>query len=349
MEDVELVEEDMEVHATATPVFYSIQLGWHLDRIDQRYLPLNRRYSPGFTGKGVDIFVLDSGIRYSHRVFKGRAAFGGYDYTQTEQGEDCHGHGTHCAGLAVGETIGVAPGAKVYSIKVLNCELGGLYSWVIEGIDQVIKMKAMSKRPTIISMSLIGPPSDALDAALQRAFSDGILVFVAAGNQRRDACLFSPASSIYVVTVGGTQQDRDRLYWFDSSSNSPGTNYGSCVQIFAPGQWIRSASYLNDDYLVSNSGTSMATPIAAGVAALILEEFPRLDPRGVWKVMKERATRNAIDFSPIPDSFRDNTPNLLVYTGQGMYVYFALFLTFSHSENLSNTTVIMGIRNSIRQ
>ena len=316
MEDVELVEEDMEVYATADPFFYPIELGWHLDRIDQHTARLDGRFKPPFTGKGVDIFILDSGIRYSHRVFGGRAKFGGYDYTQRERGQDCHGHGTHCAGLAGGTVTGVAPGATLYSIRVLNCQLGGLFSWVVEGIDQVIKFAQNSGRPTVVSMSLIGPKSEALDAALQRAFYRGILMFVAAGNQKSNACNFSPSSSRFVVTVGGSQQENDKLYWFESS-RSPGTNYGSCVQIFAPGQWIRSATHLNDNFLVSNSGTSMASPIAAGVAALILEEFPDLSPVQVWNIMKARATRNAMDFSPIPTADRRSTPNLLVYTGQG--------------------------------
>lgn len=314
IDEVSFVEPDYAIQGAVTQ--YPIELGWHTDRIDQRYQPLDGKFSPKYTGNGVDIYVLDSGIRYSHQVFGGRASFGGYDYFNGN-GEDCHGHGTHCAGLAAGKTTGVAYEADIYSIRVLDCNNGGSFAGVIAGINEVTNRKKSSGRPTIISMSLIGPQSAGVEEALKVATEEGVIPVVAAGNFRVDACDFSPASSFNAITVGGTQENGDQLYWFDSSSSSPGTNYGKCVDIFAPGQWIRSAYHLSDNTLVSMSGTSMATPIAAGVAALILEENPNCDLWCMKDTMRARATSGALDFRVLSPTAQSETPNLLVYTGQG--------------------------------
>lgn len=306
MEEVGFVEENQMVHGA---------LGWHVDRIDQRQSTLDGRYNPPFSGRGVDIYVMDSGIRYTHNVFGGRAHFGEYDYNNG-RGGDCNGHGTHCAGLAAGKTTGVAFEANVYSVKVLDCQLASNFGLVIGAIHHIRKNVALRRRRAVISMSLIGPKSAAFDEAARQAYNDGIVLVAAAGNQRSDACRYSPASSPYVISVGGTQQYGDRLYWFSSSSSSPGTNYGRCVDVFAPGQWISSAGHTNDRDLVLMSGTSMAAPIAAGVAALLLQESPRLSPYQVRAEMRRRATRGVLDFSALPASGRRSTSNLFVFTGQ---------------------------------
>ena len=314
IDEVSFVEPDYEIQGAVTT--YPIELGWHLDRIDQRHQPLDNSFSSKYTGRGVDIYVFDSGIRYSHQVFGGRAQFGGYD-DFNGKGEDCHGHGTHCAGLAAGKITGVAYEANIYSIRVLNCQNGGSFAGVIAGINHVTNRRKSSGRPTIISMSLIGPKSDGVEQALKIASEAGVVPVVAAGNFRLDACDYSPSSSSNALTVGGTQERGDQLYWFSSSSTSPGTNYGKCVDIFAPGQWIRSAYHLSDDRLVSMSGTSMATPIAAGAAALILQENPNCNLRCVRDTMRARATSGVLDFGVLSPSAASETPNLLVYTGQG--------------------------------
>ena len=300
---------DLDTDIMGQVTTYAVQQEWHTDRIDQRSRPLNGEYSSKYTGIGTDVYIFDSGIRYSHQVFNGRARFGGYDY-YNGRGEDCHGHGTHCAGLAAGRITGVAWDANVYSIKVLNCNLGGSFAAVIEGINYVVQRKRSTGRPTIISMSLIGPKSDAVNAALKTAKDAGIVVLAAAGNFRRDSCEYHPAASPHVITVGGTQEEGDQLYWFSRTSNSPGTNFGPCVDIFAPGQWIRSAGHNCDDCTVSMSGTSMATPITAGVVALLMQENPSMSPDEIKQLLISRSTKDVLDFSVIRGT---NTPNRLVY------------------------------------
>ena len=313
MQGAQLFEDgfqyDLDTDIMGQVTSYDVQQEWHTDRIDQRFPPLDDTYSSQYTGRGVDVYILDSGIRYSHQVFGGRARFGGYDYSNG-RGEDCHGHGTHCAGLAVGRITGVAWDANVYSIKVLNCNMFGSYTAVIEGINYVVQRRKSTRRPTVISMSLIGPKSDDLNAALKTAKEAGVVSLAAAGNYRRNACDYHPSSSPHVITVGGTQENGDQLYWFSSTSKSPGTNYGPCVDIFAPGQWVRSAGHFCDDCTVSMSGTSMATPIAAGVVALLLQENPNLSPDQIKQLLIDRSTKNALDFSVIRGT---NTPNRLVY------------------------------------
>jgi subtilisin family serine protease len=309
MRDVDFVEEDGEVVAAQSP---NIELRWHMDRIDQRQLPLDGAYNPEYTGAGVDIYILDTGIRYSHTVFGGRAAFGGYDHFDGN-GEDCQGHGTHVAGLAGGNITGAAVGANIFSIKVLGCSKGGSYSGVIAGIDQVINRarNVRKNHRAIISMSLVGSKSSSVEVALERAYKEGIVLVAAAGNYRKDACLYSPASSPYVITVGGSKESGDGLYWFPTAG---GTNIGKCVDIFAPGQWVRSASHLNDTGIVSKSGTSMATPIVSGVVAMLLEEDPSLTPEQVKEELIKRSTKDVLDFGVLPESMKKLTPNRLVYT-----------------------------------
>jgi subtilisin family serine protease len=300
MTEVDYIEEDRIVYGNRTQ--------WHLDRIDQRSLPLDGVFNSRFTGAGVDIYIVDSGIRYTHRTFGGRARFGGYDFqpstAQGPPGSDCDGHGTHVAGLAGGVTIGPATGANLYSIRVLGCNGEGSSIGIIEGIDHVLRTANRNGRTRILSLSLGTERSPTVNRYIQMAFDRGVIPVAAAGNEEQDACVTSPASAPAAITVGASNR-RDGLPLF--------TNYGSCVDIFAPGDQIQSASHLNDNGLTVLSGTSMATPIVSGVIAVMLQQSPLLTPQEITQAIIARSTKNVLDFVTLPSHARSNTPNRLVY------------------------------------
>ena len=310
---MDYVELDGEINAAQT--LHDIRLDWSTDRLDQRIQPLDREFQPPYTGRGVDIYILDSGISYSHTVFGGRAQYGGYDHFG-DDGKDCNGHGTHVAGLAGGNITGVAVEASLYSIKILNCRNSGSYSGLLSGLNFVVSRVRKTGRRSVVSMSLIGPFSKAANEAVRKAESEGIIVVVAAGNFKRDACDYSPASSEEAITVGGTKERNDGLYWFNTFSSSPGTNYGKCVDVFAPGQYVLSAAHSSDEHLVQKSGTSMATPLVSGAVALLLEEDPSLTPKEIKQLLITRCTKEVIDFSPLPTTASEITPNCLIFTGK---------------------------------
>ena len=256
---VDAIEEDSavsidEVQAGAT---------WGLDRIDDQDLPMDGTYTYTCTGKGSYVYVLDTGIRISHNEFGGRAICGASFISSEPDCDDGNGHGTHCAGTVAGTTYGVAKNAIVVAVKVLSAQGSGTASGVIAGVDFVASQKEdFPDRNVIASMSLGGGKSSSLDRAVNNASEKGVVFVVAAGNDNIDACNQSPAGASQVITVGSTTSQDAR---------SSFSNYGSCVDIFAPGSSITSAYYRSDSDTARLSGTSMSCPHVAGVAALYLE------------------------------------------------------------------------------
>jgi len=274
--DVEFVELDQTVHAIPElDADDSVQSLWGLSRVGA--------YERTSTGSGVSVFILDTGIRHSHRDFGGRA-ISGIDYTGSSSGTgDVQGHGTHCAGSAAGTQYGVAPGAALVSVKVLSDQGSGQYSWITGGLDWVARNSARSK---VASMSLGGPGTNsAMRTAVDAATRAGVSVVVAGGNDNSDSCNFSPAFVPSAITVGSTDSN-DRRSSF--------SNYGRCTNIWAPGSSILSAGHTSNSATRTLSGTSMACPHVSGGAALVLQRNPSWTPSRVLGQLQSVAFANVL-------------------------------------------------------
>jgi len=259
MQGVSDVSPEQFVYAAQGP------MSWGLDRIDQYSLPLNNLpFRSTHTGKGVTVYILDTGVRKSHREFSNRVKTGASFVNGETADFDGNGHGTHCAGIATGTKYGVAKEATVIGVKVLSSSGGGTNYGVIEGVEWATNHAKSAGTVGVISMSLGGGKNAGINAAVEAAADEGMLVIVAAGNDNHNACYYSPASAGgKVVTVGSTTKNDGRS-WF--------SNHGSCVDIFAPGSDIISSWKDSDTSTNTISGTSMATPFVAGVAATLLEK-----------------------------------------------------------------------------
>ncbi|GGM51644.1 serine protease [Longimycelium tulufanense] len=298
---VAFVEQDQEVH---TMDVQNNPPSWGLDRIDQRNLPLDSKYEYATKAGNVNTYVIDTGIRTTHSDFGGRARHGRDTVDNDNDATDCHGHGTHVAGTVGGAAHGVAKSVTLWAVRVLDCRGSGSYSGVIAGIDWVT---ANARKPAVANMSLGGPASSAVDNAVRRSVSSGITYAIAAGNgdqwgRPQDACTVSPARTKEAITVTATDRNDAKASW---------ANYGTCVDIAAPGVGITSAWLDNDSATRTISGTSMATPHVAGAAALVLAGNPSYSPQQVADALVGAATPNVIS-NPGP-----GTPNLLLYTGSG--------------------------------
>jgi subtilisin family serine protease len=256
---------------------------WGLDRIDQRTPALDGLYTYQSTGKGVTAYIVDTGLRYTHEDFSGRASFG-FD-AFGGNGSDCQGHGTHVAGTVGGTRYGVAKEVSLVSVRVLDCSGGGTTASVIAGLDWIV---ANATRPAVANLSLSGGGNTALDDAIRRVVAAGVTVAVSAGNKSMTACYFSPARVAEVITVGATD---------DTDAPASFTNYGSCVDLYAPGVSIVSAGAGSDNASAIKSGTSMSAPHTAGVAALVLEGSPSASPQLVSATLADWSTKRIVRFS----------------------------------------------------
>ena len=294
--DVALVEPDHVMHISGSGVESSAP--WGLDRIDQAQLPLDGLYHYGNDGTGTSVYIVDTGINFAHVEFGGRAVTGRDFVTTNGTAADCHGHGTHVAGTVGGATYGVAKNVRLIAARVLDCSGSGSESGVIAALDWVAQQKGSAPAtPMVVNMSLGGDAADALDSAVARTVAAGVTVVVAAGNSAADACTASPARAASAITVGATDA---------SDSFASFSNYGSCVDISAPGVRIVSAYIGSTTATAMLSGTSMATPHVAGAAALYLSAHPTAAPAEVVAALTANASTGTITALPA------NTPSRIV-------------------------------------
>ena len=294
---VAYVEADQRVSLSAT----QSPAPWGLDRIDQRARPLDDSYNYVATGAGVTAYVVDSGLRRSHSEFTGRVAKG-YSVVRDGRGtRDCNGHGTHVAGTIGGTTYGVAKGVTIRPVRVLNCKGSGSVSGIIAGLDWVAENHDLLA-PAVANMSLGSTSSKAMDDAVGRAIADGVTVVAAAGNSDDDACNYSPARVPAVITVGSTTKNDSRS-WF--------SNWGSCLDVFAPGSGVKSSWIGTASATKTISGTSMAAPHVAGAAARYLEQAPTAAPARVTAALVGQVTTGVVSGK------RSGSPNKLLYVSPG--------------------------------
>ena len=290
---VSLIEKDQVFKSNATT---QTNATWGLDRSDQRNLPLNSTYNVDGNAQGVPVYVVDTGVLASHQDFAGRVKAG---YTAVSDGNgttDCNGHGTHVAGTIAGTKYGIAKSASIIPVRVLDCNGSRTTSTVIAGLDWVA---SQNPRNAVVNLSLGGGTSTALDDAINRVVNKDIVVVVAAGNNNADACNYSPSRVPAAITVGATTNQDQRANY---------SNYGKCLDVFAPGSNITSDWYSSNTATATASGTSMASPHVAGLAAILRAIYTGENVPQITNRILNKATTNKVTDS------QTGSPNRLLYT-----------------------------------
>jgi len=285
---------------------------WGQTRVSQREVLLNGKYAAAASGgHGVDIYVVDTGVYVEHSDFQGRAKFG-FKAQASWSNTDANGHGTHVASTSAGKLYGIAKKASIIAVKVLGDNGSGSNAGVIAGVDYVVAQYQKTGKPSTANLSLGGLLSTALNTAINRAVAAGVVFVVAAGNDNADACNYSPASAVDAITVGAT--DVGDLEGKDLDVRSVFSNYGKCVDIFAPGTLIKAAWIGSQTATRIISGTSMASPHVCGITALILGQDENATPKQVRDHLSSTSTNGKIDLECTNTACRAS-PNALVFNG----------------------------------
>lgn len=291
---VKLIEEDREISISDTQQ----NAPWNLDRVDQRNLPWDGMYNYAGMGSGVHVYVIDTGIRVTHTEFGGRASVSFDSVGDGQNGADCNGHGTHVAGIVGAATWGVAKQAYLHSVRVLPCSGTGPLSNVLAGVDWITQNHAS---PAVANISAaVAGASASLQAAITNSIASGVVYTIAAGNSAADACNYTPARTPAALTVGASDETDLRARY---------SNFGACIDLFAPGNLVVSTWASSDTATNNLSGSSMAAPMAGGVAALYLGVNPNAPAATVIEAVRVAATQNVLTIND-PAS-----PNRLLYSG----------------------------------
>lgn len=314
---VSYVEEDTLMQANTITQSNPV---WGLDRIDQHNLPLSKSFSYNKTGSAVNAYIVDTGILASHQEFNGRVQTGYSAIADNNGTNDCNGHGTHVAGTVGGSTYGIAKNVGLVPVRVLDCAGSGAMSGVIAGLDWIIQN---GRKPAVVNMSLGGSAYSTLDTAIDNLFNNGYVPVVAAGNANTDACTSSPARAGKAITVAATDSTDTRASY---------SNYGSCVDLFAPGSQITSAWIGSNISAATASGTSMASPHVAGVVATMLENNSTATPQSITDQLLNQSTINLIQ-NPM------GSPNRLLYNLVDTQIITPVPSIIAHISKINATTL----------